>query len=344
MIKQGVNKRQILDKINEFHIFKRYAPEFTIGKMFRGDIGRTESERYPSANIYFSPKGLRYTDFGVGTFDAFNYVMAKFNLSYEQCLEKIDIEFNLNIGYYNNNRTTSKKKYNYKKIKIPEATIKPRRIIRIKASKWSDLDLLYWQDNGWNQSMLDMAKIRPIEAYFINYGDGELIRYNVKMEFAYSYDYYIDDDGIFQRKIYIPKRTKGKWISNVNNQTTQGWDILPKFGNICFITSSYKDCGPMWQIYKKPVALAPNNEGSFITLNVLHKLRQRYKQLVILYDNDIPGIKNARKYSNKYNIPYIHSPVMDYKDPAELYQAVGVNRFYQLIKQELINKNIKHYL
>ena len=42
---------------------------------------------------------------------------------------------------------------------------------------------------------------------------------------------------------YFPDRKENKWISNVDNTIVQLVDVMPKQGDILFITSSKKDAG-----------------------------------------------------------------------------------------------------
>jgi hypothetical protein len=341
MLKKSVSKAKILEKITTFHIFKRYAPPFHINKLFFGDIGRSKREKAPSANIIYIGKDWRYIDFAIGSFSAFDYVMAKYNLSFSQALEKIDIDFGLGFTYdagISTNRTI----FDYKAITLPEAVEKPRKIIKIKRHIWTQKDINYWRSNGWTNNMCHAAKIRPISAYYMTDNSGDLVRHNVKDELAYSYDYYTDDQGVFQRKIYLPERVEWKWFSCVNKDTVQGWELLPKSGDICFITSSLKDTGPFWRILGKPTAISANNEGSFIPESVYAKLKQRYKQIVLMWNNDGPGIINAKKQSQKHNLPFIHFELHGPKDPTEFVRSyrsvnVGLREFNWELKR-LLNK------
>lgn len=341
MLKKSVSKDQILSKINTFHIFKRYAPPFEVGKLFRGDIGRIKRERAGSANIIYVNGKWIYRDFGVGTFSAFDYVMAKFHLTFFEALEKIDEDFGLGFSY-NKSIKRSEIAYDYKSIVMPQEVHKDRRIIQIKSSEWSQEDIIYWWNAGWSIEMLNAARIRPISSFFIKSGNEDLTRFDARNELAYSFEYYKDEDNIFQRKIYRPTRTSyGKWFSNVNKNTVQNWHLLPKTGDICFIVSGYKDGGPIWRVKNSPDFIASNNEGSFIPDKVFYKLKQRYKLIVLFWDNDDPGIINAQKYSKKYNIPYIYLPIGGPKDNAAWWGECGGNSFNYYLNRELtkINRN-----
>lgn len=343
MIKKSVSKSQILSRISEFHVFKRYAPKFEPGILFYGDVGRSgKREKSPSARITFINNRWRYYDFGIGNpLSCWDYLMVKFSITYEESLEKVDQDFGIGFSFANNIQY-SNTEYNYDKIIVPRETERKRSVIRIKKSIITQLDLDFWNKNAWTINMLHSAKIRAINAFYLTDNNGELIRFNTKNELAYSYDYYVDKEGIFQRKIYRPNREFGKWYSNVDKSTVQGWDLLPKTGKLCFIAPSLKDCGPHWRINKYPNAIASNNEGSFIPEKVFYKLKQRYKRIIIFWNNDKPGILNAKKYAKIYGIDYIYLPLNAPKDQSDFVSSyrntkTGLREFNYTL-QKLLNE------
>jgi DNA primase len=39
--------------------------------------------------------------------------------------------------------------------------------------------------------------------------------------------------------------------------------------------------------------------------SVINKLREKYAKIIVLFDNDEPGMKAAQRYQDKYNIPHV---------------------------------------
>lgn len=185
-----------------------------------------------------------------------------------------------------------------------------------------------------------MASIRPIDYFWLTMEHKGMIKmpYAVPHELAYSYDYY-RHNGIYRRKLYFPERDgKHKWISNVDNTVIQNWDLLPKGGgDLLFITSSKKDCGPFARIYNKWNSVAPNNETNPLPESVFYgKIRPRWNRIILFLDNDETGIQNALKWSKIYNIEAYWNPIGSPKDPSDFWKAHGGREFnYQL--QKLIN-------
>ena len=60
-------------------------------------------------------------------------------------------------------------------------------------------------------------------------------------------------------------------------------------------------------------AIAPNAESVWLPLDYWHKLKQRWKRIIIFGNNDWekednPGLTYAKLHSEKYGVPYITTP------------------------------------
>jgi hypothetical protein len=326
----------ILKQISPLDIYKRYSSHFKkIGVHFKADF---REDPNPSAIIYYYNGTYLYKDFGEdGALNCFQFVSRKFGLNFKEVLEKINNDFNLslggsgfgNINYGNINYNKSEVECDYFKT-----------ILTIKKREFKPHDLEWWNSQSWKKPMLKMANIKPISHFRLT-SERKNIHDKLYLcdDYTYSMDYYWHN-GIFRRKIYQPKNQKFKWLSNVDNTIVQGWKLLPKRGNIGFITSSFKDTGPFWRIYGKPVALASNNEGTWIPLNIWYKIKPRYNKWIIYYDNDDVGIKQAKKHSQMFGVPYIHNPLRAPKDPSDFIKSYnnpddGLREFNYYLQKQL---------
>lgn len=331
-----LNKQNLLSLISTYQIFSTYCRNFEqIGKAFKSEF---RDEKSPSCMIEMIGGDLLYTDFGKGSYRAIEFVMRKFNLDFKDALRKINLDFSLNLI------DSSKSDFHYIRTNVVMSELKQKLAqkkttkIDVKYSDYTQEDIDYWNKYGWTEDMLKMASIKPIDFYWLTIEHKNIIQapYQVINELAYSYDYYWHN-GIFRRKLYFPEREgKFKWLSNVDNTIIQNWDLLPKNGgDTLFITSSKKDCGGYYRLYNQWNACAPNNEGSFLPERVfLSKIRPRWKRIIIWFDNDETGVKNALKYAQKYNIEAVWNPLRcPYKDQSDLIAADGLREFnYQLQK------------
>jgi len=327
----------ILERVSPLDIYKKYSKYFQkIGKHFKAEF---RNDPNPSAVISYFNGTYLYKDFGEdGALNCFQFVSRKYGLTFKEVLEKINIDFNLYLrGSGSNNYT----KYSEQQIHTVEYE-DYKTILTIKKRELLQHDLEWWGSQSWAENMLIKANINPI-SYFRLTSEKKNIyeKLYVCDDYSYSMDYYWHN-GIFRRKLYFPQKPSyRKWLSNVDNTIVQGWDLLPKSGDICFITSSFKDTGPFWRIYNKPIAIAPNNEGSWIPDKVFYKLKKRYPNLVIYFDNDEAGIKYAKKFSQIYQIPYIHNPLRAPKDPTDMWYKDGGREFNFYLQNQLTDLKIK---
>lgn len=323
----------ILRVINPIDIYKRYSSNFQkINSHFKSDF-RVDPK--PSAIVYYYNGTWLYNDFGGnGSMNCFQFVQLKLGLTFKEVLERINNDFSLCLGGSGFGNT----KMSHKSIIIePQSEFKT--IITVKRREFKPHDLEWWGSQAWNEEMLNFAKISPIEYFRLTSERKGIDNMLYKCDdYSYNMDYYWHN-GIFRRKLYFPKKEPlKKWLSNVDKTVVQGWDLLPKSGNILFITSSFKDCAPFYRIYGKWCAIAPNNEGSWLPDKVFYKLKSRYDKIYIYFDNDEAGIKAAKKYSAIYKIPYIHNPIGSPKDPTDFWRKYGGREFNYYLQRAINNE------
>ena len=64
----------------------------------------------------------------------------------------------------------------------------------------------------------------------------------------------------------------------------------------------------------------------FIPEDKLEELKRRFKEVLIFFDNDSPGITSAAKYAAKYDLQYTYVP--------EEYPEKDITDFYKKYKKE----------
>ncbi len=299
MIKIGedLNKENVYKYVSSYDIFRKYSKNFKkIGKSFLSDF---REESHPSCQISYIGGDLLYTDFGLGkSFRAVDFVMALYNLSYYEALNKINKDFNLGLGYMENRGHSSKIKPI--KTELPKHLAKEKTvsIIQVKSRELRDYDIEYWGSYGITQYTLSIFNVVAISNFWING------KHYLAHKYSYSYNFYFED-GVFRRKIYQPF-SKLKWISN-GGKVVQGEVNLPKKGDLLIITKSMKDVMCLFELGY--VAVAPPAESMFLPEDYYKKQKERFNNIVMLYDNDETGVTFAKKYSSEHNInKYIFIP------------------------------------
>lgn len=325
-----LNTENIYQRITSLDIFERYCENFEgIGKPFKGVLRSGDSK--PSAKIDIIGDDLLYKDFGqIGSYRAIPFVAKKFGTTYYGALQIINKDFQLGLGEGRSSvKPIQKEAQKFKEI-CRSKKVSPTEIL-VKRRKLKDEDLKFWSKYYWTKEMLRSVDICPISHFWVNNPSKGKFYQSRVYNLAYTLDYYWHG-GVFRRKIYQPhNKFGGKFISNVDFSIVQGYKRLDKTGDILFITSSLKDCGPFWRLGYN--AIAPNSETTFLPEVFINKYRSRYKRIIIWFDNDQEGIESAKKFSQIYQLEYFYNPIGYPKDPSDFCLQEGLGNFYNYINK-----------
>lgn len=267
----------ILSKVTEYDIYAKYIGQFKVGMIYNSPFRK---DKNPSFGIFYSKrtKQLLFKDHGTG--ECGNVV--KFvqlytgKTNYNDILQ--DIVSKLNIT--NDTVLDSSKQY------IPSA----ETVIGVVRQKMTETDINYWSQFNISTKTLKKYNVDSIKYYLCN----GIVKGIYKPEnpmFAYKvYNNF---------KIYRPLGDKyTKWRNNLTEYDVQGYEQLPKKGDICIITKSLKD---VMCLYEMGIpAISPSSESTFIPESVLADLKKRFKKIIIIFDRDQAGFKNVRKIIKKY--------------------------------------------
>jgi hypothetical protein len=325
-IREDLTVQNILSKINDFDIFTRYCPNFKeIGRHFNSEL-RDD----PKASCMISPYmgRLWYKDFGESdkACDSFSYVMKKYNLTFVETLNKINNDFALNFKVLNSSFSVKEKKeYVRSNIIHTDYGIKEDTIIQVNVREWKRHDLEFWKGRyKIPLSILNFYRIYPINKLWINTKE-------IKVDF-YTYAFLINEsNGIKKYKIYSPFNKTFKWISNCKSEDYQGYDQLPWIHDKLVITKSLKDVAVL-SLFKLP-SIAPQSESQILSDDFVPKLRKRFENLYMFFDNDAAGMKGSEKNSTKHNIPERFIPIdSGVKDVSDYIRKYGYTLTKKLIK------------
>jgi hypothetical protein len=325
VVGEDLTKEIIFKYVTSYEIFKKYSRNFReVGRSFLSDF-RQESN--PSCQISFIGNDLLYTDFGLGkSFRAINFVMALFGLTYHEALKKINEDFGLGLGVNVGQRGGSKVhrinvsevNTNFKKHEIKSILVRKRNYLQH--------DLEFWGRFGITKPTLELFNVVPISNYWING------KHYLAAKHSYSYNFYFEDN-IYRRKIYQPF-SKLKWLSN-GGKVVQGEVALPYGGELLIITKSLKDVMTLYELGY--TAVAPNAESMFLPIEYFEKQRQRFKRIVILFDNDETGQVFSHRFFDLYDIDKEIFIPQKYgcKDISDLVCSYGMDEAKTLLKQLL---------
>ena len=265
----------ILSKVTEYDIYARYIGQFRIGFIYNSPF---REDKNPSFGIFRSRKSgkLLFKDHGNSECgDVIKFVELYTGLTnYNDILNRIVTDMSIT----NNTKLKSTKQYESKDT-----------VIGVVRQDWTDVDKQYWSQFGITKETLTKFNVFSIKYYLCD-GIVKGIYKNENPMYAYKvYDHF---------KIYRPLADKyTKWRNNLTPYDIQGYEQLPKKGDLLIITKSLKDVMCLYEMGY--TAISPSSESTFLTPDVIDALKRRFKRILICFDRDISGVKNMRKISLK---------------------------------------------
>jgi hypothetical protein len=282
-------------------------------------------EKTPSMCIYMDTKNIyKFKDFssGIGG-DSLSLVQNLFNLSSRgHASFKIIEDYNqyvLNNGYNPINSYKQQSRY-----KVTDYEIR----------HWNNLDQTYWMGYKIGSKLLEKYNVSPLEYYIMAKEDenGKVSKITIKGNYIYGY---FKEDGTLY-KIYQPKVKDSKFIKV--RDYIQGSEQLTYDKPFLVITSSLKDLMAYNKLkISNSEAIAPDSENTMINESTISLLSKRYNSIIVLFDNDEPGVKAAEKYKSKYGFNYV---ILDLeKDLSDAIKVHGIDKvrdnILPLLKQTL---------
>ena len=321
-----VTKEMILNKVSEEQLMEHYLGVPVKKGLFRSPL---RDDKNPTCAFYRNKRGdLIMKDFGSSFCGNFiSVVMEKFQCSYVQALQIIGNDF----GIIHKDFKVNKPQLVYTGSKMDESS---QAIIRVEIREFQPYELAWWKTFGISKETLKKFNVFSCKNIWLN---DHLFHLESQNQHIYGY-YGGKVDGIEKWRIYHPMRKKYRFLSNWNSTQIQGMKQLPNTGDYLVITKSMKDCMVLYE-FGIP-AIAPNSENIFITEVQYNKLKQRFKHIVVIYDNDIPGLEGLRRIRKNFPDVKIAFIPRKYnaKDISDFYKAYGKEE-----TQKLIDKTMEYY-
>lgn len=281
-----------VSEVPETWIFEHYA---NLGEKLTGQDVKilslfNKKDKVPSMCIYCKNGKYRFKDFSNGNGgSAVDMVMMLEGLEFRQAAAKIMKEYNdfiLTNGNYSINKFKVHSRY---------------KITEFCRRKWNTLDRDYWGQYGISSHELEKYWVYPLSFYKMEKKEEDDIKeLNISGQFIYGY---FKSNGELY-KVYQPKIRDKKFL-NVRDHI-QGTDQLAYSKSNLLIGSSMKDILCFNQFGWPFEVVAPGSENTMIRKETIESWRNKYNLIVILFDNDEPGIKAAIKYEKEYLIPSVH--------------------------------------
>ena len=310
--------RDLLEKVSDYDIYSYYLGPIKPKKLINSPL--RPDDKIPSFAIFPTKDGsLLFKDHGTGEAgNAIKFMKLYKNIQTREELERELLRIVKQFGK-TSSVATSTRVY----------TPSENTIIGIVRQPFTDVDKQYWKQFHISTDTLKKFNVFSIKYFLCN----NVVR-GVYKDDNPMYAYKVDD----KFKIYRPLASKyTKWRTNLNNTNIQGYAQLPESGDLLFITKSLKDVMCLYEMGF--TAISPSSETTFIPDNVLELLHKRFKTIIILFDRDEAGVKNARKCSKEYGLDamFVHKKFKA-KDVSD---AVKANGF--VVVKNWLTKTVERY-
>ena len=316
-----ITKELILSRFSEEQLMEYYLHLPVKKGLFRSPLRR---DKQPTCSFYRNKSGtLIFKDFATGQhLNVFDVVQSIFKCNYFESLRIIANDFGIV-------RDSALRK-NPGKINLNPIKIKDKEIskIQIEVQEFTDSELKWWGKYGISKDILKRFNVYSCKHVFLN---DQLFAKSQQHCPIFGY-YGKKYQGLELWRCYFPKRTSFRFITNWPSKKIQGYDQLPKKGKLLVITKSMKDSMCLYSC--GITACAPNSENLFIPDKVLEDLKNRFKNIVVLYDNDRPGLYNMAKIRKEHpELTYVFIPKKyGSKDISDFYKDHGRKETLNLIK------------
>ncbi|MBC7747873.1 MAG: AAA family ATPase [Methylotenera sp.] len=315
----SITKESVFENISSYDILNHYLqPYHNTGRLISGkNINNpflAEKQKTPSFNIFCAlpQHEWRYKDFATGDEGScFDLVMKLLNQSFPEALETINRDHCLNLETTTNTTQTPK-----------QTTSEESKVnFSVKKRPFNNAELAFWQKYGISLDTLQRYNVAAVEEFtnICKEGKSYNIRCNTE-KFIFAYD-----NGSWL-KLYKPldeKQYKFQYLGTKEQGYIFGWSQLPTKGENIFITGGEKDV--MSLAAQGFNAISLNSETATLEKGIADVLKLRFKNIIVLYDNDTTGVKQSELLVVEHNFYKITLPSIPYngKDISDFFASGG---------------------
>lgn len=278
--KEEITKEFVLNQISQEEIFERYLVAVTYEGRVCSPL-RTDNKATCGFKMLRSGV-IMFRDFsGHFSGDCFNVVQHVYGCSFYEALSIISVDFGLTNGVVRKPagqiEWSNEKEYSH---------------IIVTWRNFTKGDFTYWELYGINRSTLMKYMVGAVKYAWVN---DKIIYHNKESDPCYGYWF----DG--QYKLYMPNRKEYRFVNNYLG--LQGEVQLPLNGKLLVITKSMKDVMYLFQLGIP--AIATSSESVILSHDKMLELKERFDNIIIMFDFDLTGVRSTNIMRKLYNIPYV---------------------------------------
>lgn len=282
-VRTQLTLEKILDKVSEIDIYRRYIGNVKVKEMISSPLRSGDSN--PSFRLYYSGNGsLKYVDYGTSQRGNIIDFVAQIYpyLTYGELLERI----------WEDLHCAGLPTLQFKSVRKVRNKGFPKVLVKKRNANKNDIE--FWNSWGIEKETLNWGRVYPISRYWI---DNDM--YGCRTP-SYAYDLFTE------WKVYMPHELKLRFIAG--GTALQGYQLLPKEGEICIIQKSYKDVLLMHE-FGIP-SFAPQAESVDVSKDIMESILNRFDKVFIWGDPDDAGEMFIKRHVETYGI----TPITNYCD------------------------------
>ena len=329
-------KDEILDCTNRgLEVFCFYMPiDFVLKRNFRNPL---YDDHKASCNIYFDAKQqcYRMKDFGNDFYsgDCFWFAAMMLGLDVRTEFPKVlasiirDLQLNLRIDDKQTPASHPMRKYknlhNEKKNKGMTETDNDKKWYKCYEQVFQTSELSYWLKYGIPTKTLQRYNVKSLVRYEALSNQGKtytLLSSQDEPMFCYMMGDFV--------KVYRPfSKLRFVYGGEKREDYIFGFEQLPNKGDMLFITGGEKDVLSLSAHHFHAICF--NSETATIPENVIESLQLRFRHIIILYDTDETGVREAQRQVDQlsqYNVLTLLLPLQGIKSEKDISDFFALGR------------------
>ena len=330
-------KDEILDCTNRgLEVFCFYMPiDFVLKRNFRNPL---YDDHKASCNIYFDAKQqcYRMKDFGNDFYsgDCFWFAAMMLGLDVRSEFPKVlasiirDLQLNLRIDDKQTPAPHPMRKYKNlhnekKENKGMTETENDKKWYKCYEQVFQTSELSYWLKYGITTKTLQRYNVKSLVRYEALSNQGKMYTLLSSQEepmFCYMMGDFV--------KVYRPfSKLRFVYGGEKREDYIFGFEQLPNKGDMLFITGGEKDVLSLSAHHFHAICF--NSETATIPENVIESLQLRFRHIIILYDTDETGVREAQRQVDQlsqYNVLTLLLPLQGIKSEKDISDFFALGR------------------